>query len=135
MKTFITTVLISIWCLASYSVFSQITITLDDLEYENGEYYNAYGRTSLYIVQGLTGKIGGPHTWDFSTGPTDINYTFDYVLPSTTPCSGNYPLATITEKRTGDGSPDPLTRFTGERRPRLRPFNLARRVSTSRGPR
>lgn len=86
------------------SAFSQITINLDDLEYQAGDYNKMYGRSSLYIVQGLTGKIGGPHTWDFSTGPTNINYTFDYVLPATTPCSSNYPLATVAEKRTGDGS-------------------------------
>lgn len=82
---------------------SQITVTLDDLEYSENDYYKMYGRTSLYIVQGLTGKIGGPHTWDFSSGPTDISYTFDYVLPSSTPYVGDFPNATIAEKRTGDG--------------------------------
>jgi len=89
---------------ASLAAFPQITITLDDLEYQNGEYNKMYGRNTLYIVQGLTGKIGGPHTWDFSSGPTNIDYTFDYVLPSSTPCSADFPTATIAEKRTGDGS-------------------------------
>ncbi len=86
------------------SAFTQITITSDDIEYLDGDYNKMYGRNTLYIVQGLTGKIGGPHTWDFSGGPTDIDYTFDYVLPSTTPCSADFPLSTIAEKRTGDGS-------------------------------
>jgi hypothetical protein len=83
---------------------SQITINLSDIEYMNGQNYKMYGRNTLYIVQNYTGKIGGPHTWDFSIGPTDINFTFDYVLPSTTPCLANFPSATIAEKRTGDGS-------------------------------
>jgi hypothetical protein len=86
------------------SAISQITVTLEDLEYAEGQNYKMYGRTTLYIVQTLTGKIGGPHTWDFSTGPTNINYTFDHVLPSATPCEANFPAAAIAEKRTGDGS-------------------------------
>ena len=82
-----------------------ITITLDDLEYQDGEYYKMYSREgSLYIVTGLTGHIGGPYTWDFTTGPTDSDYTFDYVLPSTTPCNSDFSLATITEQKTGSGT-------------------------------
>ncbi len=88
----------------SVSVISQIEITLNDIEYADGQNYKMYGRTTLYIVQQFTGKIGGPHTWDFSTGPTNINYTFDYLLPSATPCEADFPSATVTEKRTGDGS-------------------------------
>jgi hypothetical protein len=85
---------------------SQITITLNDMEYQDGEYYKMYSRDgSLWIVTGLTGKIGGPHTWDFSAGPTDSDYTFDYVLPSTTPCNADFPIATITEQKTGGGNP------------------------------
>jgi hypothetical protein len=97
--------LASVFCLGlSHPVISQITITLEDLEYAEGQNYKMYGRTTLYIVQQFTGKIGGPYTWDFSTGPTNINYTFDYVLPSATPCFADFPSAAITEKRTGDGS-------------------------------
>lgn len=89
---------------ASLAAFTQISISVDDLEYQEGEYNKMYGRTTLYIVQGLTGKIGGPHTWDFSTGPTDIDYTVSYVLPSTTPCSADFPLATIAEQLSGEGA-------------------------------
>lgn len=86
--------------------FAQITITLDDIKYQNGEYYKMYSRDgSLYIVTGLTGKIGGPYTWDFTTGPTDSDYLFEYVLPATTPCETDFPLATIVEKKTGAGDP------------------------------
>jgi len=95
---------IIIFIISIIPTFSQITINLSDLEYQDGEFNKLYGRNTLYIVQGLTGKIGGPHTWDFSSGPTDIDYTFDYVLPSTTPCIADFPLATIAEKRTGDGN-------------------------------
>ncbi|OQX80169.1 MAG: hypothetical protein B6D61_02375 [Bacteroidetes bacterium 4484_249] len=85
---------------------SQVDITLDDLEYQNGEYYNMYSRDgSQWIVTGLTGQIGGPHTWDFSTGPTDSDYAFDYVLPTTTPCNSDFPLSTITEVKTGGADP------------------------------
>lgn len=85
-------------------VFSQITIELQDLEYQDGDYYKVYSRDgSLWIVSGLTGKIGGPYIWDFSSGPTDADYTFDYVIPSTTPCDTDFPLATITERKTGGG--------------------------------
>ena len=91
---------------SSQQIFSQITITLSDIEYQNGEYYKMYSRDgSIYIVTGLTGKIGGPYTWDFSTGPTDSDYLFEYVLPSSTPCSGDFPLATVVEKKTGGGDP------------------------------
>ena len=85
---------------------AQISITLDDIEYEEGGQYKMYSRDgSLWIVSQHTGKIGGPFTWDFSTGPTDSDYTFDYVLPSTTPCDSDFPLAAITEKKTGGGDP------------------------------
>jgi hypothetical protein len=98
------TTLTALCVFAPFAAFTQITISLDDLEYQDGEYNKMYGRNTLYVVQGLTGKIGGPHTWNFSNGPTDLDYTFDYILASTTPCSTDFPTATIAEKRTGDGS-------------------------------
>ncbi|MEZ5084388.1 MAG: hypothetical protein R2750_13225 [Bacteroidales bacterium] len=104
MKTCSVLASIVFYLIITNAVFPQISITVDDLEYQGGEYYKMYGRNTLYIVQGLTGKIGGPHTWDFSSGPTDQDLAYDYVLPSTTPCSEEFPLASIAEKRTGDGS-------------------------------
>ncbi len=91
----------------STTVLSQITISMSDYRYDDGEYYKMHSRDgSLWLVTGLTGLSGGPYTWDFTSGPTDKDYTFDYVLPSETPCNADFPLASISEQKTStDGDP------------------------------
>ena len=85
---------------------AQITINLDDIKYDIDGQYKMHSRDgSLWIVSQHTGKIGGPFTWDFTAGPTDSDYTFDYILPSSSPCESDFPLAAITEKKTGGGDP------------------------------
>ena len=82
--------------------FSQVptTINSEDLEYEVGGYYQMYDIPSPQGVFGLTGIMGGPHVFDFSTGPTIKTLTFDYVETSDGGHGGDFPLAEISERKT-----------------------------------
>ncbi|MBU1698542.1 MAG: T9SS type A sorting domain-containing protein [Candidatus Eisenbacteria bacterium] len=54
-------------------------LTSDDFFQEIGDYYRVHSNTSNASVSGLLGTIGGPQTWDFTTGPTGEIKRFDYV--------------------------------------------------------
>ena len=82
--------------------FSQTTINSEDLEYELGGYYQMYDIPSPQGVIGLTGIIGGPHVFDFSTGPTIKTLIFDYVETSDGGHGGDFPVSEIAERKTDD---------------------------------
>jgi len=96
---------IFVFCLLMLVVLAhaQTTITYDGLEYEVGGYYQMYNIPSPTGVIGLTGIIGGPHVFDFSTGPTLSTLTFDYVDTSDGGHGGDFPLAEVAERKT-DGA-------------------------------
>lgn len=81
-------------------VYSQTTIRTEDIEYDLGGYYRMYDIPSPQGVIGLTGITGGPHTFDFSTGPTITTLLFDYVETSDGGHGGDFPEATIAERKT-----------------------------------
>lgn len=60
----------------------QITINSLDMYYAPGQFYKAYGNEGEVNVQGLLGASGGPQTWNFTDGPQDLIYTFDYLDPT-----------------------------------------------------
>jgi hypothetical protein len=59
---------------------AQVTITSSDMFNQPGQYYRAYSNgTNTVAVSTLLGTTGGPQAWDFSTGPTDVTYRFNYI--------------------------------------------------------
>jgi hypothetical protein len=51
-----------------------------------GQYYRAYSNistpTSSVPVSSQLGTTGGPQAWDFSVGPTEVTYRFNYIPAS-----------------------------------------------------
>ena len=60
---------------------AQITITSADMFNQVGQYYLAYANYSsnTVSVSSMLGTSGGPQAWDFSGGPQDVTYRFDYL--------------------------------------------------------
>ena len=70
------------------AVRAQVTITSADMFNQAGQYYRAYANAtnnSNVNVTGLLGATGGPQAWDFTTGPTELIYRFDYLAATNTP--------------------------------------------------
>ncbi|MBT3168947.1 MAG: hypothetical protein HN952_02210 [Candidatus Cloacimonetes bacterium] len=82
--------------------FSQIIINTNELEYELGGYYKMYNIPSATGVIGMTGITEGPHIFDFSNGQDTHILMFDYVDVSEGGHGGNFPLAEIAERKSGD---------------------------------
>lgn len=85
----------------------QVTITSKDMFSTVGQYYRVYANpaptalsASHYDVTGRLGNPGGPQVWDFSTGPTNVIYRYDYVETSDGSHGDNYPLAKYAERQT-----------------------------------
>ena len=67
----------------SVATQAQVTITSSDMFNQPGQYYRAYSNgTNTVPVSTLLGTTGGPQAWDFSTGPTDVTYRFNYIPAS-----------------------------------------------------
>ena len=92
---------------------AQITITLDDMFIEPGEYYRAYsneppnilGEPNSVVVAGLMGNAGGGNYWDFSQGPTDDVYRYDYLPRENNIVWFDYPEATVAERAYRESEP------------------------------
>jgi hypothetical protein len=64
----------------SVATQAQVTISSSDMFNQPGQYYRAYSNgTNTVPVSTLLGTTGGPQAWDFSTGPTDATYRFNYI--------------------------------------------------------
>jgi len=84
MKNFYLRLLMGLTTYASCQ--AQITITSDDMFNQPGEYYRAYANQPPALlnrfpvtVAGRIGEPGGPHYWDFTEGPTDEIYRYEYI--------------------------------------------------------
>jgi len=66
---------------------AQIIITAADMFNQPGQYYRAYANaTGTSVgVSGKLGNAGGPQLWDFTTGPVEVTYRFDYLAATNTP--------------------------------------------------
>ncbi len=64
---------------AGLSALGQITITSQDMFYAIGQYYTTYANGMEYTLMGEIGPGGPGQFWDFTTGPDDLTYQFDYV--------------------------------------------------------
>jgi len=87
---------------------AQPLITDSDLTYKIGEYYRAHVNlpTVPVDVSSVIGKKGGPQFWDFSTGPTNDVFLYEYVNPKGTVIGSYFPKATIAERKTTLSSGD-----------------------------
>jgi hypothetical protein len=86
------------------SGFAQITIVAGDMFNHVGQYYRAYANAADVNVSGLLGSTGGPQAWDFTAGPQDLIYRFDYLAPSAAPDAALFPDATFVERKTVEGT-------------------------------
>ena len=63
------------------SAYAQATLTGDDMFNLAGQWYRAYANAdgTTVSVSSVLGTTGGPQSWDFSTGPQDVTYRFNYI--------------------------------------------------------
>jgi len=113
MKTFLAAFL-GVFC-ATAQTFGQVTIRSADMFSEVGQYYRAYlnsqnGSSLLpgepIPVRDKIGDPGGPHLWDFTTGPTDEIIRMDYVNPEGTVQGVDFPDAKLAERMTIESNGD-----------------------------
>lgn len=80
--------------------WGQVTITAEDMFNQIGHYYKAYANKSDVAVSGKLGNVGGPQAWDFTSGPTDEIYRFDYVAVNDDGNGAEFTKAKIAERKT-----------------------------------
>ena len=97
--------------LVGLNLEAQITITSEDMYNQPGEYYRAYSNVppglfrSPVIVAGMMGGKGGPNFWDFTEGPADEIYRYDYVTKENTIIWNDFPDATFAERGIKESEP------------------------------
>ncbi len=86
------------------TALGQVTITASDLFNKPGQYYEAYVEKDAG-VSGLLG-VAGPtaQAWDFTTGPTNTVYRYDYVEVATASNAAAFADATFAERLTDASS-------------------------------
>ena len=72
-----------------------------------GQYYRAYGNATnntSVSVSGMLGTTGGPQLWDFTTGPNEVVYRFDYMAATNAPHGADFVAAgaKLAEQKTGE---------------------------------
>ena len=110
MKNFYLRLLMGLTTYASCQ--AQITITSDDMFNQPGEYYRAYANQPPALlnrfpvtVAGRIGEPGGPHYWDFTEGPTDEIYRYEYIERENTIVWNSFKEATIAERSYRESEP------------------------------
>lgn len=90
---------------------AQVVITSQDMFSAAGQYYRVYANpaptglaASHFNVAGRLGTTGGPQTWDFTSGPTNVTYRFDYVSTSDGGHGAGFPGAKYAERQTVESS-------------------------------
>lgn len=90
---------------------AQVTITASDMFNQVGQYYLAYANasTNTVTVTSQLGTVGGPQVWDFSTGPQDLTYRFDYLAATNGMNGSDFAAlgAAITEQKTDQSGVTP----------------------------
>jgi len=85
---------------------SDLVITERDMFNESGLFYRAYvnetnpNLSTPVLVSNLIGEKGGPHLWDFTTGPQDDVLRFDYFDINEVSLGEFFPGATFVERKT-----------------------------------
>jgi hypothetical protein len=110
--------IISLGLLASIPAHGQapVTITAADMFNEMGLYYRAYANsfdpsdpttsfsTLLPTGEYVMGSAGTNQFWDFTTGPTNQVFRFDYLATTNIAEAADFPNATIAEQKTVEGT-------------------------------
>jgi hypothetical protein len=79
---------------------AQVTITSEDMFNQIGQYYLAYAsKGDVVIGSKVLGTTGGSQLWDFTTGPKDDTYRFDYVAPTDGGHGADFPKAKVAERK------------------------------------
>lgn len=83
-----------------------VIISASDMFNQIGQYYKVYANKNNTSIAGRLGKASGGQFWDFTTGPTDDIYRFDYVATADGGHAQDFPKAKFAERKTeqGDGS-------------------------------
>lgn len=83
-----------------------IAINASDMFNQVGQYYRGHANVGDVDVGGRLGTLGGPQAWDFTTGPEDRIFRFDYVAPTEGGLEATFPAAAFAERKTdeSDGS-------------------------------
>lgn len=84
----------------------QITISSADMFNQVGQWYEAYANANGTTVQvaAMLGTTGGPQAWDFTTGPQDVTYRFDYLAATNVAVGADFAAlgAQIAEQKTDE---------------------------------
>jgi hypothetical protein len=95
---------------------AQITITSDDMYNQPGEYYRSYVNQPPALLQrfpvtvaGKLGESGGPNFWDFTEGPTDEVFRYDYVERATSIVFNDFPEASLAERSYRESKPNDVS--------------------------
>jgi hypothetical protein len=88
---------------------AQISITATDMFNQPGQYYRAYANSAnggSVSVSGMLGSPGGPQLWDFTTGPTETIYRFDYLAATNAPHGAEFVTAgaKLAEQKTDESA-------------------------------
>jgi len=64
-----------------FAAHPQTFMTSDDMFNKPGQFYRAYANApnTTVSVSGVIGTPGGPQAWDFSSGPQNVTYRFNYI--------------------------------------------------------
>src|SRR4029434_509458 len=85
------------WGLISpVSLQAQVSITASDMFNQPGQYYKAYANATNHTsvsVSAMLRNTGGPQLWDFTSGPSDVIYRFDYLAATNAPHSADFVAA------------------------------------------
>jgi hypothetical protein len=80
---------------------------------QTGLYYRAYANaydpkdpSTGFATGHIMGSTGSGQFWDFSGGPTNRVYRYDYLSPAGIAEAADFPEAKIAEKKTTENSPD-----------------------------
>jgi hypothetical protein len=101
------------------TLLAQIQITAADLFNQPGQYYRAYANGTNNSTVGVSGRLGnpgGPQLWDFTTGPNEVTYRFDYLAATNASHSADFVAAgaKMAEHKTDEsaGVPEAWLYFT-----------------------
>ncbi|MBI2948466.1 MAG: hypothetical protein HYY23_12550 [Verrucomicrobia bacterium] len=83
---------------------AQVTISSRDMFNQIGQYYRAYANKGSVSVSGKLGVAGGPQVWDFTSGPSDQVYRFDYVAATDGDHGADFPNAKFAERKTEEAN-------------------------------
>lgn len=83
-----------------------IVITSQDMFFKEGLYYRYHANdpANEVSVTGRLGSTGGPQSWNFVLGPTDVIHRFDYIKAEESEWADDFPGARLAEQKTNEST-------------------------------